>query len=87
MTYLHRPNDEVIMSEKSPFLRSLSFTNEQANEVAMQLEGLEVEEMNGCTIYSGKHPEHGNIHVVIPAMGDAKGLLPFDLKPVVLRSF
>ena len=75
------------MSENSPFLRNLSFTNEQANEVAMELEDRQVEEMNGCTIYSGKHPVHGNIHVVIPAMGDAKALLPFDLKPVVLLSF
>lgn len=75
------------MSENSPFLRNLSFTNEQANEVAMELEDRQVEEMNGCTVYSGKHPVHGNIHVVIPAMGDAKALLPFDLKPVVLRSF
>ncbi|SOC90122.1 hypothetical protein SAMN05216358_0146 [Rhizobium sp. AN5] len=75
------------MSEKSPFLRNLSFTNEQANEVAMELENREVEEMNGCTVYSGKHPIHGNIHVVIPAIGDAKGLLSFEVKPVVLRSF
>ncbi len=75
------------MSENSPFLRNLSFDNESANEIAMELEGREVEEMNGCTIYSGKHPVHGNIHVIIPAIGDAKALLPFDLKPVVLRSF
>ena len=75
------------MSENSPFLRSLSYSNEQANELAMELEDREVEEINGCTIYSGKHPTHGNIHVVIPAMGDAKALLPFELKPVVLRDF
>ena len=75
------------MSENSPFLRSLSYSNEQANELAMELEDRQVEELNGCTIYSGKHPAHGNIHVVIPAMGDATALLPFNLKPVVLRSF
>lgn len=75
------------MSENSPFLRNLSLSNEQANELAMELEDRKVDDMNGCTIYSGKHPAHGNIHVVIPAMGDAKALLPFELKPVVLRSF
>lgn len=75
------------MSENSPFLRNLSLDNESANEIAMELEDREVEEMNGCTIYSGKHAVYGNIHVVIPAMGDAKALLPFELKPVVLRSF
>lgn len=74
------------MSDNSPFLRSLSFSNEQAYEVAMELEDREVEELNGCTIYYGSHPKHGNIYVVIPAMGDAKALMPFDLKPVVLRS-
>jgi hypothetical protein len=76
------------MSETSPFLRNLSMSNEEAYELSFELEDKQVEELNGCTIYSGKHPEHGNIHVVIPAIGDrAKALLPFALKPVVLRSF
>lgn len=75
------------MSDNSPFLRNLSMNNEQAYLVAQELVDREEEFMNGCTIYSGKHPVHGNIHVVIPAMGEAKALLPFEVKPVVLRSF
>lgn len=74
------------MSQKSPFLRNLSFSNEQAYEVAMELEDREVKELNGVTVYSGRHSVHGDIYVVIPAIGDAMGLLPLDLKPVVLRS-
>ena len=75
------------MSDSSPFLRNLSINNEDAYQLAMELEGRQEDSVNGCTIYSGKHPVHGNIHVVIPAMGDAKALLPFELKPVVLRNF
>ncbi|QWY83033.1 hypothetical protein [Rhizobium phage RHph_X66] len=75
------------MSNESPFLRNLSMNDEQAYQLAMELEGKQEDAMNGCTIYSGKHPVYGNIHIVIPAMGEAKALLPFDLKPVVFRSF
>lgn len=75
------------MSDSSFFLRNLSIDNESAYMLAMELEERQEDAMNGCTIYSGKHPEHGNIHVVIPAIGDAKALLPFQTKPVVLRSF
>jgi hypothetical protein len=76
------------MINPTPFLRNLSMTNEDAYMMSFELEEKQEEVMNGCTIYSGKHPEHGNIHIVIPAMGDnAKALLPFNLKPVVLRSF
>ncbi|OWZ90473.1 hypothetical protein B9J07_28215 [Sinorhizobium sp. LM21] len=75
------------MSDSSSFLRNLSIDNESAYMLAMELEERQEDAMNGCTIYSGKHPTHGNIHVVIPAIGDAKALLPFQTKPVVLRSF
>jgi hypothetical protein len=75
------------MSDLTPFARNLDLTNEDAYVLGTSLEGVQIEEINGCTIYSGRHSEYGNIHVVIPAMGDAKALLPFDLKPVVLQSF
>ncbi|MBD9511661.1 hypothetical protein IB265_33435 [Ensifer sp. ENS10] len=75
------------MSDSSSFLRNLSIDNESAYMLAMELEERQEDAMNGCTIYSGKHPIHGNIHVVVPAIGDAKALLPFQTKPVVLRSF
>ena len=75
------------MSDTDLFLRNLSINNDEAYILAMDLEDRQEDNVNGCTIYSGKHPVHGNIHVVIPAMGDAKALLPFSVKPVVLRSF
>lgn len=75
------------MSDITPFTRNLDLSNEDAYLMGTALEDVQVDELNGVTIYSGKHPEHGNIHVVVPAIGDAKVLLPFELKPVVLRSF
>jgi hypothetical protein len=75
------------MTERTPFLRNLSLANEDAYILASELEDKKTDEVNGCTIYSGKHPEFGNIHIVIPALGDAKALFPFELKPVVLQSF
>ena len=75
------------MSDTTPFIRNLDLSNEDAYLMGTALENVQVDDMNGCTIYSGKHPEYGNIHVVIPAMGGAKALLPFELKPVVLHSF
>ncbi|WP_276122595.1 hypothetical protein [Pararhizobium qamdonense] len=31
----------------------------------------------GATIFSGKHPEHGNIHIIIPSFGEGLLLFPF----------
>lgn len=75
------------MTEKSPFLRNLSMSNEDAYVLAAELEEKQEEVVNGVTIYSGRHPQHGNIHIVVPAIGDeAKALLPFELLPVVVRA-
>ncbi|QIG75652.1 hypothetical protein EVC20_081 [Rhizobium phage RHph_Y2_17_1] len=31
----------------------------------------------GVTVFTGTHPEHGNIHIIIPAVGQGLLLFPF----------
>lgn len=61
---------------------------EQAAAIAESLENPHFHATKQTTVYSGRHPKYGDVHVVIPAMGDAL-LLPADLqlKPVVLQNF
>ncbi|TDW20535.1 hypothetical protein EV128_125165 [Rhizobium azibense] len=35
---------------------------------------------NGVTVFAGTHPEHGNIHIIIPAVGDGLLLFPFEVQ-------
>lgn len=65
------------MTKTSPFIRNLSMDFEAAHEAVDEMENVTVEELQGVTVYSGKHPKHGNIHIVIPALGDSLLLLPF----------
>ncbi len=37
----------------------------------------------GVTIFTGTHPEHGNIHIVIPSFGEALLLFPFESRDFV----
>lgn len=60
-------------------LRNIMVSFEAAYEAVSLLENKQVAELEGVTVYSGKHPEHGNIHITIPAIGDGLMLLPFAL--------
>lgn len=67
------------MTSSSNDLRNIMVSFEAAYEAVALLEEKQVHEMQGVTVYSGKHPEHGNIHITIPAIGDGLLLLPFAL--------
>jgi hypothetical protein len=34
----------------------------------------------GVTVFTGTHPEHGNIHIIIPAVGQGLLLFPFVIQ-------
>lgn len=74
------------MSNVSASPRSFDLTNEGGYLLAQELDACEIDSLNGCTIYSGNHPKYGNIHIVVPALGNALALLPFDAKPVELQA-
>lgn len=67
------------MSESKGSLRNISVSYEAAYEAVGLLKDVQTEESGGITVYSGHHPEHGNIHIAIPAIGDGMLLLPFAL--------
>lgn len=37
-------------------------------------------DIDGTTIYSGTHPEHGNIHIIVPPFGSGILLFPFETR-------
>lgn len=67
------------MSASNTSLRNIMVSYEAAYEAVAVLEDKRVDELEGVTVYSGRHPEHGNIHITIPALGDGMLLLPFAL--------
>lgn len=68
------------MTSSNNSLRNIMVSFEAAYEAVGLLEDKEVIELEGVTIYSGIHPEHGSIHISIPAIGDGVLLLPFALQ-------
>ena len=50
---------------------------EDVYEELEKMTGVHKEESGGTTVYSGYHPKHGNIHVVVPMAGEGFLLLPF----------
>ena len=67
------------MTDSNNSLRNIMVSFDAAYEAAEQLEDKQVIELEGVTMYSGKHPQHGSIHITIPAIGDGLLLLPFAL--------
>ena len=55
----------------------VELNHEQAYEEADRLEQRTRKDTDGCTVFTGVHPEHGSIHIVIPAIGNGMLLLPF----------
>jgi len=60
----------------------MKISSEEAYTEAQNLEDSSIEQLDGVTVYTGRHPIHGSIHIVIPAAGE--GLL---LLPIVIRAF
>jgi len=67
-------------NDTASLLRNIAMDNETASIAASELVNREVQELDGVTIYSGWHKDYGNIHIVIPAMGDGIALLPFAFR-------
>lgn len=42
--------------------------------------------LNGMTVISGHHPEHGRVHMILPAIGDGVMLLASILGLVLVSS-
>lgn len=68
------------MTANTNSLSQIMVDYEAAYEAVSELENKEVLDLEGVTIYSGKHPKHGFIHITIPAIGDCVLLLPFALQ-------
>ena len=45
-----------------------------------QLANLHRTDKDGVTVLTGTHPEHGNIHIIIPAFGGGLLLFPFVIQ-------
>lgn len=54
--------------------------NEDAYQMVAELSDKRVLELAGVDIHSGKHRDHGEVRVIIPAMGECVLLLPFVLQ-------
>lgn len=70
------------MTGNTSSLRHIYVSFEEAFEAVDLLLGKQVLEMEGVTVYSGEHPEHGSIHIAVPAIGDGLLLLPFALHDI-----
>lgn len=70
------------MTSNSAALRHINVSFEAAYEAVALLEDKQTLELEGVTVYSGTHPEHGAIHITIPAIGDGLLLLPFALHDI-----
>jgi hypothetical protein len=60
---------------QSEAVKELDF--EDAYEQANRLVNKARKEIGSMTIFSGDHPEYGNVHIIIPVIGAAILLLPF----------
>lgn len=55
-------------------------TFEDAMEEIVSLKDAERKESGGVEVYSGVHPKHGPIHIVVPAAGNSFRLMPFAIR-------
>jgi hypothetical protein len=55
------------------------FTHEQAYDEINKMTDVEVSEGDGVTVYLGTHPDHGKLHIIIPAGGSGMMLFPTAL--------
>lgn len=64
--------------------RVVAFDWEEVYGEIDKLEGKEIIEVAGSTLYSGFHPALGAVHIVVPAAGPGLILLPFtrQIKPL-----
>lgn len=58
---------------------------ERAYELADQLTNKSLHENAATKVFSGNHPELGDVHITIPPMGDSL-ILP-ALLPIVIQNF
>ncbi len=63
----------------------IEVTLERAYELAGQLYGKTAHQTSAIQVFSGNHPDLGDVHIVIPPLGDAV-ILP-ALLPVVIQNF
>lgn len=54
-------------------------THEEAMIETTKLVRCEITEYNGVTIYTGDHPEHGSVHIILPMSGSNLLIFPFAL--------
>lgn len=60
--------------------RATEISFEDAMEEVQQLKDVERKCSGGTEVYSGVHPVHGPIHLVIPMGGSGYRLLPFAIR-------
>ena len=59
--------------------RDLKLTNEDAYLMSASLVEKLRFELEGCEVFSGILKDHGNVTIVIPAIGEALLIYPFEL--------
>lgn len=60
--------------------RNIVLSYESASEAVAELAEKKVSDLEGVALYSGIHPKHGAVHIIIPAIGNGMILLPFALQ-------
>ena len=53
---------------------------ETALSEAERLENCIKRESAATTVYSGRHPDHGDIHIIVPPIGNGYLLFPFAIR-------
>lgn len=70
------------MNNQTNDTRHIVLSYESASETVAELAEKEVNDLEGVTLYSGIHPKHGAVHIVMPAIGNGMILLPFALQKI-----
>jgi hypothetical protein len=60
--------------------RLLEMDWEDSHAEIAKLEDATIKVSGGVTVHSGKHPEHGNIHIILPPFGMSILCLPFAIR-------
>ena len=56
----------------------IMLSQEDAEMAVDQLVNAQKSDGGNLTIYSGQHPDHGNVYIVIPPFGSSYLLLPIE---------
>lgn len=68
----------IYVNSKDDRISELSY--ERALEEVRRLSSMQRHDSGGVEVYSGNHPQFGNVHIVLPPAGCGLLLLPFVIQ-------